>query len=471
LKLVMGRWDYTDTGLLDETHVRFYTESSLKQTLAKSGLHLIARDDLILEKSDQAFPPDHPILQRRTTLRTFLDMVRQRAEVNSAVNQFVWLCHSGPLREVPTEVPSPEVFLSVLIRTRGRRLHELRETLLCLLAQTVDDFEVLLLLHEVSDTARDLVRGLLAEFPPSLTARVRVIDVNGGTRARPLNVGFDVAVGRYVAVLDDDDHVMAHWVETFQSLEADAGGRLIRARCAVQRASVLEVRGRVASSANGGIELPYDPEFALLAHLIDNQTPFMSVAFPRGLFTHLGMKFDESLSTTEDWDFILRSSSIAGVLDSPEVTAIYRRWSNNPASRTDHRPSEWASNRGAIDRKMDLEPILLSAGEARVLRERLTLSQQPSPLAAAEVQVQQVQQVQQAQQAAMVRVASLIESRSWRATQPIRALVGMFRGKPVRVTDIVKADERTLVKMASEIESSHSWRFAQTVRRIVRFGR
>lgn len=458
LKLMMGRWDYTDAGLLDQTHVRFYTELSLRNSLAMSGLHVVDRDDVILESSDQAFPEVHPVLQRRTTIRLFLDMVRQVAENTSAINQFVWLCHSGP-RHVPVHSgPSDEPFLSVLIRTRGRRLHELRETLLCLLAQSSADFEVLLLLHGAGEATRSAIGDLLAEFPPGLTSNMRVVNVHGGTRARPLNVGFEQAAGRYVAVLDDDDHVMAHWVETFKNLEEEAAGRLIRARCATQGAEVLTVRGRAGSSATSMLSLPYDAEFSLLAHLIDNQTPFMSVAFPRGVFGHLGLRFDESLSTTEDWDFLLRSASLVGVHDSPEITAIYRRWSNSPASHTDHRQSEWVSNRSAIDRKMDVQPILLPPGEARALRERLLAP--PVPVAPDPARAQA--EFLRGRELALHEVLALLGSRSWRITRPIRVL-GWIRGRPVRLQDLLTADQRSLEDMAAGIRSSRSWRLARAL--------
>lgn len=461
LKLVMGRWDYTEEGLLANGSTRFYTQQSLENTLSTHGLHVVARSDVIAEGSDQSFPPSHPLLQKRTTIRTFLDMVRQGADTQSAVGHFVWLCHSGP-QYASAPVPSArDVFLSVLIRTRGRRLHELRETLLCLLAQSVDDFEVLLLLHNVGESVRAAVDGLLAEFPVQLTSHIRVVAVHGGTRARPLNVGFAQAAGRYVAVLDDDDHVMAHWVETFRNLEEEASGRLIRARCATQESEVLEVRGRSASSSTRGLEFPYDAEFALLTHLIYNQTPFMSVAFPRGVFDHLGLRFDESLSTTEDWDFLLRSASLIGVADSLEITAIYRRWANSPASHTDHRLGEWVSNRSAIDRKMDLQPILLPPGEARVLRERILAPPAPPGPSRDRIDLESIR----ARERAMHEVLALMGSRSWLLTSPLRAL-GVIAGQPrIRLRDVLLLDEDGLVGVAAQIRSSLSWRFARSLSR------
>ena len=45
-KLLAGRWDYTRTGLLDDTHLRFYTRPSLTEALAISGLVPVDSDDV-----------------------------------------------------------------------------------------------------------------------------------------------------------------------------------------------------------------------------------------------------------------------------------------------------------------------------------------------------------------------------------------------------------------------------------------
>ena len=40
LALLQGRWDYRDTGLLDRTHVRFFTEDSIQELVAEAGLQV-----------------------------------------------------------------------------------------------------------------------------------------------------------------------------------------------------------------------------------------------------------------------------------------------------------------------------------------------------------------------------------------------------------------------------------------------
>lgn len=41
LKLLAGKWQYTETGILDETHVKFYTRKTMLELFDKAGLKII----------------------------------------------------------------------------------------------------------------------------------------------------------------------------------------------------------------------------------------------------------------------------------------------------------------------------------------------------------------------------------------------------------------------------------------------
>lgn len=40
LSLLSGQWEYMDSGILDRTHVRFFTVNSIKHCLQKNGFHV-----------------------------------------------------------------------------------------------------------------------------------------------------------------------------------------------------------------------------------------------------------------------------------------------------------------------------------------------------------------------------------------------------------------------------------------------
>ena len=102
--------------------------------------------------------------------------------------------------------------------------------------------------------------------------------------------------------------------------------------------------------------------FNWLGELNINYCPTMSLAYPAYAFNKYGIKFDESLTTTEDWDFLLRNAFICGVSDEKVVTSIYRLWVNSENSQTEHTKDEWAKNHSMIQHKLSKLPLLLPAG-------------------------------------------------------------------------------------------------------------
>ena len=376
-KLAFGLWDYTDAGLLDHTHLRLFDNRLLIALLQQAGLHVVDAYDVEQVESDQHFPVDHPALTKESLLCTFLHDLRAKADPHEHTNQFVRLCVAGPIVDVPTFTSEREVkrpFLSVIMRTQGTRMHTLAEALTCLAGQTDDDFEVLIMGHQLSMDSLAAVERVIQDCPRWLRPRIQFVPVEKGDRARPLNTGFALARGHYIAALDDDDLPMAHWVETFRKLAQLRPGRVLRAVCVRQDVVNVGVAGKPAVRAQGPPECLYPSSFDLLEHLRSNSTPNCSVAFPRGVFQYLNIRFDEDLTTTEDWDFLLRTAAVVGVASCTEITSIYRWWLKDESSRTIHRPQVWQENHERILAKLNsiqflLSPRSLAGGDAICLED------------------------------------------------------------------------------------------------------
>ena len=182
--------------------------------------------------------------------------------------------YDGASTSLPADPDGPAPFLSVLVRTQGRRPDALGDVLLCLGAQTCDDLEVLLLAHDVEPPAREVLDRQVADLPTGLRGRVRVVPVAGGGRSRPLTVGTRMARGAYIAVLDDDDLVLAHWAEAFETGAREAPG-LIQRAVAVEQ-DVEHVAGPPSHRATSWPKPRWDREFSLLSHVVDNHSPIHS---------------------------------------------------------------------------------------------------------------------------------------------------------------------------------------------------
>ncbi|HWO58409.1 MAG TPA: class I SAM-dependent methyltransferase, partial [Umezawaea sp.] len=91
-QLLSGHWDMTESGLLDRTHVRFFTERTLTDLMVSTGWYEAAREDFVLNRSDQG-RAGHPLFEPKSTLGALVDQVRSGADEHGKVNQFVRRYH------------------------------------------------------------------------------------------------------------------------------------------------------------------------------------------------------------------------------------------------------------------------------------------------------------------------------------------------------------------------------------------
>lgn len=288
---------------------------------------------------------------------------------------------AGNLGLRPTEAVADHVapdapFLSIVTRTQGRRLRCLEDVLTTLAAQTDRDFELLVMCHRTTAEEQAAVEGVVASAPAWLREVVRVLPVERPGRSSPLNDGFTAARGRYVVAVDDDDVVLAHYVATFRAAAAEHEGRLLRA--VAVRQDVVPV-GEGADVRPVSVDDPYREwplDFSLVDHFTDNYSQIMTVAFPRGAFHGLGLRFDETLDVNEDWDLVVRGAALLGVTSVREVTSVYRWWLHSASSREVHSVEEWDEARAQIHALVTGSVVLLQPEEVRRLAATLARSRE-----------------------------------------------------------------------------------------------
>jgi glycosyltransferase involved in cell wall biosynthesis len=250
--------------------------------------------------------------------------------------------------------PQKAPFLSVITRTVGKRLDGLREVFLCLAGQDCMDFEVILLGHNLSYSLKQAVLREIEHAPREIRKKIIYNDVTGGTRTTPINAGFEKALGEYIAILDDDDLVFSNWVSSYYSLFKEHKGKLFHSGVLKQEFETFtDVNGRQASIAIGPYQKEYIGVFNYANMVRTNKCPPFSIAFPRWVFHNCGIRFDETLTTTEDWDYIMRCAFICGVAETGVITGIYRWWCSGYSSRTEHNGDEWRNNQSKIEEKFE----------------------------------------------------------------------------------------------------------------------
>lgn len=368
LKLLGGDFDYTETGLLDKTHVSFYTENHLSETMNSFGFIQTESFDFHLGKSDQHFPKDNTLLSDGSKLSKYLKLVKSLADPYATVNQFIRSYLPVKQNTAITNEEDSRPFLTIIMRTQGNRQKAMQESLLSLVAQSNTDFELLIMAHMVTQENLDALHSTIEATPIWLQRKSRIVTVDFGNRTAPLNEGFKMAKGKYIAIFDDDDILFDNWVEAFYNLSQTNDGRVLHSYAASQQwESITGNRGTVAFRACGIIDNVYCRDFNYIAQLSNNFCPVMSLAFPAFAFQKMGIKFDETLTTTEDWDFLMRTVAICGVANSSEVTSLYRRWINLHNANTQHSANEWRRNYEQIRLKMSRDYLLLAPEDVSAL--------------------------------------------------------------------------------------------------------
>lgn len=475
-RLAIGKFEYTEAGLLDHTHLQYFTNDRLQALMSSCGWHEVRRSDVRMARSDQHFPAMLPLLSADGPMARLLCAIREQADDYSQVNQFVRAYLRGPRVEVAPHVPYVEsreqdtVFLSVVVRTMGNRIGTLRESLLCLSAQTDQSFEVLIMGHNLDVERQIAVEEVIEELHASMRSRTRLVRLTGGERAAPLNAGFAEASGQYVVAFDDDDLLFGNWVESFHDLARKHPGQLLRLTAVAQDWDRVGSRGLApASRAIGGTRAIYPEHFDFIAHVVENRTPLHSIAFPRSLYSEMNYRFDTELTTAEDWDFIIRVSQIAGVACSPVIGCIYRLWKCGDNSLAAHDQFEWSSNYLKTLGKIDRLPLLLPPGSAVKVRrmyaelERLHIDTDPQAIdvATSVVELDDARRVEELRR----RYHELVTSRSWRITEPLRMIAHALRRRPfAREPRIWLMSERDLDHQIRMILGSSSWRWTAILR-------
>lgn len=300
---------------------------------------------------------NYNILSRGTNVSNYIDWIEKYT--NKTISEIV---------SCKNDVKEDKVFLSIVTRTQGKRPEALAETLLCLTGQTDMDFELIILGHNLDEKQKALVEDVIDSLPKVMYDRTRLIEVKGGTRTTPLNVGFENAKGSYIAILDDDDIVFDNWVESFKSAAKKNPGAILHSYTLSQKWMTVKINNDVdALRAVAAHTDEFCTNFDWINEINLNTCPPVGLAFPKYAFKDLNIRFDETLNTTEDWDFLMRTAFVTGIADIEEPTCIYRLWQNAENSQTLHSPEEWKKNHLKIIEKFHSIPLLLPIGYTRKL--------------------------------------------------------------------------------------------------------
>lgn len=212
------------------------------------------------------------------------------------------------------EYPSETPLVSVIVRTCGRP-SVLRETLISLRNQTYSSIEVVV----VEDGADTSGRMIKSEFSDLNILYFATGDKVGRSRAG--NMAMEMAHGKYLNFLDDDDLFYADHVEVLVNCLLKEGNRAAYALAFETPVEIFSKDPYQYQVMNylGVHKQPYN-RIVLCHH---NYIPIQSIMFEKSLFTEYG-GLDENLDALEDWDLWVRYSLHTDFSFVFKTTSIYR---------------------------------------------------------------------------------------------------------------------------------------------------
>src|SRR4028118_769768 len=196
--------------------------------------------------------------------------------------------------------------LSVIVRFHQReRLNFLEEAIFSLALQNWSDLEPIIVLQNANDELHRSISDMLDHQPWRVSPKYKIVNVQvpEGTDGRSilLNRGIEAATGRYLSFLDDDDCVYHDGYTT-----------LIRQLIGGERAVAVGGcrRAQIGYENDHWFTHKKDNFFAWGRSLSDlfteNFVPIHSYVIDRARLGNLELKFDESFTLLEDYDFVLR---------------------------------------------------------------------------------------------------------------------------------------------------------------------
>ena len=399
---------------------RMLTGHSLLHLLSVHGWTLTARYDV--EDASSGVIDRTSLVLGPTMVGDVLRHVSETFSPAASVRQFVLVLM--PALAAASPAPTLEdtgPLLSILMRTQGTRNAVLIEALYSIFAQTCDEYEVLICFHNPGDTIgfrRAGVEQVVTELPEPLRVRVRLIECRDAGRGAPLNAMLEQATGRYASILDDDDLLFDHHVETIRQGVEQHGATVLFQTFASQRlldpVASPEASPEADPSITGypytvvGMAVPWATPVDPIRQHFENMVPICSLAVPLALIRQTRLRFRTDLELGEEWAFWMEAMQFLRVVVLPEVTAAINHW-NNPDSNAMLRPDlapVWGTLRDARHVAAADVPLLLD-GQVRL------------GLVAAGHQSEEIAWLRQQLADRDARLKAISRSRAWRLTRAL----------------------------------------------------
>jgi SAM-dependent methyltransferase len=423
MMLAQDEWRYQSAGILDRTHLRFFTLGTFTELAFYCAFEVAAVDRVTLPllgtevldygKENSLVPEDVEAIRStvergnpHATVYQYVFELHPTADYRAAANPVESQEADGSPASGAPVVTSPQI--DVIVRTMDGRFPLLKDALYSLVAQTHPAIRAIVTIHGPSeDYVRD-VEGLVERLHGLLAVKVLRVPRGSGLRGEPLNWGLSQVEGEFFAFCDDDDVLYPGFAE-----------RLIGHLQEHPEASVAYGIGQVVQgerTLDGFRSLShtqqYGDPFDRARLFVENYIPINTYVARTADQRRAGIRFDETLPVYEDWAFLRELGARFEFSFLDAVVSEYRLWGEHSNAVPASEEAIWGETRAAVLRTYGGQPVRVRAQELVDLFERSRLVDR------------QRQDLEGQLAEARSRTGSILASRSWRVTRPLRRLLG-----------------------------------------------
>ncbi|HEV7467763.1 MAG TPA: methyltransferase domain-containing protein [Candidatus Dormibacteraeota bacterium] len=361
LMLAGDEWQYVPAGLLDRTHLRFFTLAGIRGLAEACGLRVTSVESvrfppLATEVWQQRPPPGCPPRMLRTW-----EVLAGHRNPHATVYQHVAVLEPAAAPAPAAEAAPTAGGLDVVVTTREGRLPLLRDALYSVAALTHPSVCAVVVVQSADPSHPERVRELTGHLRGLVETRIVVVEDTSRTRAHLLNAGLDAAGGEFVCFLDDGDVLYPQFASVLIG-ELSARPLLSAAYGAAVRCSGrVTGHGFVAERKATVPAAPFDRVRMLLENHLDPGT----VLYRRADLAAAGIRFDESLEALEEWALLRRLCRWHEIASVPE--SVFELRTGGPTGPAHGTEAVHERARAAILRDSAGLPLALTEEELRTL--------------------------------------------------------------------------------------------------------
>jgi glycosyltransferase involved in cell wall biosynthesis/SAM-dependent methyltransferase len=341
----------------------------------------------------------------------------------------------NPLIEIITQP-----IVSVIIPTKNRP-EMLIQAIQSVLNQTFTELEIIV----VNDGGVD-VQSVISR----LNTRGNIVYKKHDhtlERSAARNTGIRAARGKYIAYLDDDDNYYPNHIETLVKFLENSEYKI-----AYTDAVMAQQEKQNGEYVTVHRSVPYSLDFDKDKILVSNCTPNLCLMHEKSCLNEVGL-FDETLSTHEDWDLIIRLSRKFDIAHIKETTCEFTQRNDGTNTSSDNR-ADFTRTREIIFNRYrqyaEANPTILDAQKEAFIAEAKELAQQVQNLQSQIVQKESELQQNQAEKSQLsVQVETL-----QRSTQEVQAKLDATQSEKEWVKCQLNSWKQTAEEMQLELDRS-----------------